>query len=83
MRIRGLAVPQPCRLSDIPLPDICTASSKCHAGNVLCSGEIATKVGEFVNNLQFYPSTEMDGSQGCTAFQVLVGVQHRSFMCCL
>ena len=68
MHIRGLAVQQPCRIQlsiksdSISFPDICAKSAKCYAGlrssgfiliiNVHCSGESASKIGEFINNLK-------------------------------
>ena len=47
----------------ISFPDICAKAAKCYAGhrssgcnliiNVHCSGESASKIGEFINNLKF------------------------------
>ena len=47
----------------ISFPDICAKSAKCYTGfcssgcnfiiNVHCSGESASQIGEFINNLQF------------------------------
>ena len=54
----------------ISFPDICAKSAKCYAGlrssgcnliiNVHCSGEKASKIGEFINNLKFL-SIHSDG----------------------
>ena len=76
MHIRGLAVQQSCTLSacitsdSISFPDIYAKSAKCYAGlrssgcnfiiNVHCSGESASKIGEFINNLKFL-SIHSDG----------------------
>ena len=56
----------------IPFPDICAKSAKCYTGfrssgcnliiNVHCSGESVSKIGEFIDNLQFCPFTVMVGS---------------------
>ena len=59
------------RQSDsISFPDICAKSAECYAGlhssgcnliiNVHCSGESASKIGEFINNLKFL-SIQSDG----------------------
>ena len=55
----------------ISFPDICAKSAECYAGlhssgcnliiNVHCSGESASKIGEFINNLKFL-SIHSDGS---------------------
>ena len=54
----------------ISFPDICAKSAECYAGlrssgcnliiNVHCSGESASKIGEFINNLKFL-SLHSDG----------------------
>ena len=54
----------------ISFPDICAKSAECYAGlcssgcnliiNVHCSGESASKIGEFINNLKFL-SIHSDG----------------------
>ena len=54
----------------ILFPDICAKSAECYAGlrrsgcnliiNVHCSGESASKIGEFINNLKFL-SIHSDG----------------------
>ena len=56
----------------ISFPDICAKCAECYAGlrssgcnliiNVHCSGESASKIGEFINNLKFCPFTVMVGS---------------------
>ena len=58
------------KLDSISLPGTCTESSECHTGfcysgssliiNVHCSGQSASKVGEFINNFQFL-SIHSDG----------------------
>ena len=61
------------KLDSITLPDICTESSDCHTGfcnsgsdriiNVHCSGESASKVGEYLSTtFSFCPLTVMVGS---------------------
>ena len=59
MHTRGLAAPQPCRLSasvksdSIPLPDICTGFGSSGSNliiNLHCSGKSASQIGESIRN---------------------------------
>ena len=54
----------------ISFPDICAKSAKCYGGlpssgcnliiNVHCSGESATKIGEFINNRSVWPTLSFE-----------------------